>query len=250
MQNSLSPRSKTLSDKSLNEVNLKSIIETALDQADQSFSNLEALCAFASLGGFEVPSEAQLALKVGRGIVKIGKTRKFKFSDAVIDGIGLAVPSVRLAGIKQFPAANRIARLSQLAIKRIRGNKTTLANNVRNAGTVYSSLVPFATNNKSFKAAEAGLSVRRSVVLKSFLDKLDTMSKSHATHKSKSLQKNVNHIDNLGLKLTRGKREKENNFEERIMNHVRGKLIRGKRESDTNFEERLKQYSKKFQKKY
>ena len=68
--------------------------------------------------------------------------------------------------------------------------------------------------------------------------------------KSKSLQKNVNHIDNLGLNLTRGKREKEHNFEERIMNHVRGKLIRGKRESATNFEERLKQYSKKFQKKY
>ena len=78
MQNSLSPRSK-IHEKSLNQVKLKDIIETALDQADQSFGNLEALCAFASLGGFEVPSEAQLALKVGRGIVKIGKTIKIKY---------------------------------------------------------------------------------------------------------------------------------------------------------------------------
>ena len=155
-----------------------------------------------------------MALKVGRGIVKIGKTRKFKFSDAVIDGIGLAVPAVRLAGIKNFPAANRIARLSQLAIKRIRGNKTTFANNVRNAGTVYSSLVPFATNNKSFKAAEAGLSVRRSVVLKSFLDKLDTMRKSQRINK----KSNHNIAHKMGLKLSRGKREKENNFEKRRKN--------------------------------
>jgi hypothetical protein len=88
------------------------MINLALAEAEQSFTHLETLCAVSSIGGFEVPSQAYLALRVARGLVKIAKTEKYKFSDAVIDGIGLAVPSVRLARIKQLPAVNKLAKIT------------------------------------------------------------------------------------------------------------------------------------------
>lgn len=141
------------------------MINLALTEADQSFSHLEALCAFSSVGGFEVPSQAYLALRVARGLVKIAKTEKYKFSDAVIDGIGLAVPSIRLAGIKQLPAANKLAKITQIGIKRFT-KKGTITNDITNTAGLYSSLVPLVTNNKSFKSAEIGLAARRATALK------------------------------------------------------------------------------------
>lgn len=219
---SLSHSSSEQIDKSI----YKDMIKLALAEADESFSHLEALCAFSSVGGFEVPSQAYLALRVARGLVKIAKTEKYKFSDAVIDGIGLAVPSIRLAGIKQLPAANKLAKITQIGIKRFT-KKGSITNNFTNTAGVYSAAVPLITNNKSFKAAEIGLFARRAAALKpigALLAKLT--NKMHNLSRSKV--PNLNRTNELSIaKLTRGKKESANEFEKRLKQH---KQIKNKNE--------------------
>lgn len=138
-----------------------------IEKAEQSLIDLEALLAFSSVAGFEVPSDALLAFKLTRGFLKLAKTKKFNFVDAVVDGIGIAMPSARLSGYKQHPALDRGARLLQLSMKKlIKGESIKPIN----ALTVYSAAGPSLTTSK-IGASTAGTLARQYGAINGFLSK-------------------------------------------------------------------------------
>jgi hypothetical protein len=143
-------------------------IYRCMDIADKSLAELELFLSFSALAGFDVPTEAYLAFKASRGFLKLAKTKTFNFVDAVVDGIGLAVPSARLAGYTNFPVLNRAARVTQFAIKKgIKGEKI---NPLLNGLGMYSAVVPSITSKK-VGASTAGLMSRRIAALSAVIPK-------------------------------------------------------------------------------
>ncbi len=138
-----------------------------IEKAEQSLIDLEALLAFSSVAGFEVPADALLAFKLTRGFLKLAKTKKFNFVDAVVDGIGVAMPSARLSGYKQHPALDRGARLLQLSMKKLIKRESIKP---INALTVYSAAGPSLTTNK-IGASTAGNLARQYAAMNGFLSK-------------------------------------------------------------------------------
>lgn len=168
-------KSNSLKSNSLNVNQLKEMkyptlvdhVYRCIEKAEQSLSDLEVLLAFSSVAGFQVPTEAQLAFKVSRGFLKLAKTKKVNFVDAVVDGIGLSVPSARLAGYTQHPVLDRGARLLQLGIKKIIKGESVKS---INALTAYSAIIPSITSRK-IGASTAGSLARQLVAVNSLIPK-------------------------------------------------------------------------------
>jgi len=146
---------------------------SCMEKADTTLAETEALLAFSSIGGFEVEPKAYLAFKAIRSFLNLAKSRKFNFADAIINGIGLAVPSARLAGFNQYSGLNRGARLSQLIVKKtLKGESPHPAN----ALTVYGSVVPSLTTKK-IGASAATLLARQYAALSALKSKSGTKKK-------------------------------------------------------------------------
>ena len=177
---SLKSLKKSLKSKSLNSISLNidqlkemkypTLVEHVygcIEKAEQSLTDVEALLAFSSVAGFEVPADALLAFKLSRGFLKLAKTKKFNLVDAVVDGIGIAMPSARLSGYKQYPGLDRGARLLQLSMKKlIKGESIKPIN----ALTVYSAAGPSLTTSK-IGASTAGSLARQYTAINGFLPK-------------------------------------------------------------------------------
>lgn len=162
--------SKSLNIDQLTEMKYPTLVEHVygcIEKAEQSLTDVEALLAFSSVAGFEVPADALLAFKLSRGFLKLAKTKKFNLVDAVVDGIGIAMPSARLSGYKQHPALDRGARLLQLSMKKlIKGESIKPIN----ALTVYSAAGPSLTTSK-IGASTAGSLARQYAAINGFLPK-------------------------------------------------------------------------------
>lgn len=172
-----SVKSKSLNIDQLKEMKYPTLVDHVygcIEKAEQSLTDLEALLAFSSVAGFEVPADALLAFKVSRGFLKLAKTKKFNLVDAVVDGIGIAMPSARLSGYKQHPGLDRGARLLQLSMKKlIKGESIKPIN----ALTVYSAAGPSLTTSK-IGASTAGSLARQYAAIDGFLPKSKKSNKN------------------------------------------------------------------------
>jgi hypothetical protein len=163
---------KLISESSLNMEELQEMktptlidhIYGCIEKSEQSFADVEALLAFSSIAGFDVPANALFAFKLSRAALKLAKTRKVKFVDAVIDGIALAVPAARLSGYTKYSALDRGARVFQMGLKKvIKGESIKPAN----ALLAYSSIVPSLTSRK-IGASVAGSLARQHAAMNGY----------------------------------------------------------------------------------
>lgn len=162
-------------------------IYSCMDKADKSFAEIEALLAISSMAGFEVPLQASLAFRASRGFLKIARTKKFNFIDAVVDGIALAVPSAKLSGYNKYPAINRGAKMTQLAMKKILKGESV---HPVDALAVYSSVVPSLTSKK-IGASTASLIARQYGAISALIPKTENKSKKSKKEIILKIQNNL-----------------------------------------------------------